>query len=434
MNHPIDNSICSSTDLYNHVGYFPSHKYHIKEKDLYYKLGRMYGKGSIQLLSKEIRSILFKDNKYHDFDIQNSHPTLLLEFCNKCKIKSPMLEKYVRERKNFISKLQNSQIPNLSYEQVKKMILKTFNQTPAQLKHSIEKEYKHNKTLTENLSGLHSEVLLAQLKLYDLVLKNSEYSKYKLLFLTHLLQVEFPGRLVCMMANYLQHQETKELLKIFEFIKAQLEIDCKEEINSCFPKYLSKENIFSPFDFNLFIPFFDGFYFSSSNHKIQKRVEELVEKYNNNKKQSDRHLLFVKKEIAVEYKNIDYNLFQKVSNLLYILNESSFQKLTSLRKLLGHENVDLGIQLDKHSDSVHNTSKNNRPELVKTSKTKKKKKKVILTANEQSILTDKLKLRKIVDSNRCKLIDLILDLNLPANFTLDSIILKLRKNKELEND
>ena len=65
--------------------------------------GRLYGsKGSFETLEKECRGTVCKEY-YHDIDIVNCHPVLLLQFAkSKYNIELPEVEKYVSQREEYL--------------------------------------------------------------------------------------------------------------------------------------------------------------------------------------------------------------------------------------------------------------------------------------------------------------------------------------------
>ena len=71
--------------------------------------GRLYGnKGSLETLEKECRGTLCKDS-YHDLDICNCHPVLLVQFA-KLKYNKDLIEvqKYVLSRDEYLSNVSNN--------------------------------------------------------------------------------------------------------------------------------------------------------------------------------------------------------------------------------------------------------------------------------------------------------------------------------------
>lgn len=66
--------------------------------------GRLYADGalSMQGFSKGIKSAL-AGSLYHDIDMQNCHPVLLLQVCKRHGWKAPLLSKYIEQREQVLS-------------------------------------------------------------------------------------------------------------------------------------------------------------------------------------------------------------------------------------------------------------------------------------------------------------------------------------------
>lgn len=105
----LDEIVCNQLDKYyakrNVKGCIPvSYSYSKNLLDS----GRLYANGglSLQSFKKEIRHALAKDT-YIDVDINNCHPTLLLQYCQRQNppILCPKLEYYVGNREEFLSEV-----------------------------------------------------------------------------------------------------------------------------------------------------------------------------------------------------------------------------------------------------------------------------------------------------------------------------------------
>lgn len=75
-------------------------------------VGRLYAFrcNSIQFFPREIRMFLFKEN-YRDFDMKNSHPTLLLDFVQSEGIKlDGALENYINSRDTVLTQIESELI------------------------------------------------------------------------------------------------------------------------------------------------------------------------------------------------------------------------------------------------------------------------------------------------------------------------------------
>lgn len=85
--------------------------------------GRLYAKDamSLQSFKKEIRQALAKD-LYYDIDMENAHPCLLSQYCEKNNIDCPNLMNYVLNREQTLQKIQ--EFHGISRNEAKKFLLK----------------------------------------------------------------------------------------------------------------------------------------------------------------------------------------------------------------------------------------------------------------------------------------------------------------------
>ena len=87
--------ICKNKSTINNVNYLPS-------KNLR-TMGRLFAQSaSLQNLPREFRGAI--GCNYHDIDMENAHPSILLQYCKKNDIKCDSLEYYVNNRNEIISK------------------------------------------------------------------------------------------------------------------------------------------------------------------------------------------------------------------------------------------------------------------------------------------------------------------------------------------
>jgi hypothetical protein len=69
-------------------------------------MGRLFAQSaSLQNLPKDFRGAIASN--YHDLDMKNAHPSILLQYCQKNDIKCEALEYYVNNRYEVISKIAN---------------------------------------------------------------------------------------------------------------------------------------------------------------------------------------------------------------------------------------------------------------------------------------------------------------------------------------
>lgn len=108
--------ICKNKQSINNVSYLPSKA--LKN------MGRLFAQSaSLQNLPKEFRGAI--GTNYHDIDMVNCHPTLLLQYCRKNDIKCDNLEYYVNNRDEVINKIMNEY--NLDKGDVKQLFLSVMN-------------------------------------------------------------------------------------------------------------------------------------------------------------------------------------------------------------------------------------------------------------------------------------------------------------------
>ena len=108
--------ICKNKSTINNVSYLPS-------KTLK-TMGRLFAQSaSLQNLPREFRGAI--GGNYHDIDMVNCHPSLLLQYCKKNDIKCDNLEYYVDNRDVVIKKIMNDYQMNKG--DVKQLFLSVMN-------------------------------------------------------------------------------------------------------------------------------------------------------------------------------------------------------------------------------------------------------------------------------------------------------------------
>lgn len=76
--------------------------------------GRLYAKNSLQSFEKDLRSLL-TEGIYHDYDMQNAFPSILLHVCKSKGIQTIYLEKYCRDRAMFLEQNDMTKCDFLTY-------------------------------------------------------------------------------------------------------------------------------------------------------------------------------------------------------------------------------------------------------------------------------------------------------------------------------
>ena len=108
--------ICKNKSTINNVSYLPS-------KNLK-NMGRLFAQSaSLQNLPREFRGAI--GGNYHDIDMVNCHPSLLLQYCKKNDIKCDNLEHYVNNRDEVIKKIMDDY--QLNKGDVKQLFLSVMN-------------------------------------------------------------------------------------------------------------------------------------------------------------------------------------------------------------------------------------------------------------------------------------------------------------------
>lgn len=108
--------ICKNKTPINNVSYLPS-------KNLK-NMGRLFAQSaSLQNLPREFRGAI--GGNYHDIDMVNCHPSLLLQYCKKNDIKCDNLEYYVNNRDLVIKKIMDTYQMNKG--DVKQLFLSVMN-------------------------------------------------------------------------------------------------------------------------------------------------------------------------------------------------------------------------------------------------------------------------------------------------------------------
>ena len=117
-------------------------KYHFS-KNLQEK-GRLYAENSLSLqnFKKEIRHALGKDF-YHDIDMVNAHPMLIMQYCKDNDIECHYLNKYVANRESILKKIQDYH--SITRNEAKKLMLRLCYLG----QYIIEKEDQETKEISE---------------------------------------------------------------------------------------------------------------------------------------------------------------------------------------------------------------------------------------------------------------------------------------------
>lgn len=290
------------------------------------EIGRLYSySSSMPRLKREIRYLMFK-NIYKDVDIENAHPSILLEYSWAKGLKTPLLEKLVKDRSSFYKIL--SEELQCDEKHIKLIVLKSLNQIPKE----IENIYFSNL-----LTSFFKEILIIRDAIWE-----DNYKNIKL-FLSqkaHFVKKTIEKKKVTVMSLFCQTRESEILLDLYAFLQ-ELATPTTEN------------------DGMTFIPFFDGAYISFKENTDQNLLDNWIELFNKNqsvikfkikKIETEANLLvedyFLKIcHLNELFKKFSYNFSQDVLKVLVldepILNESNLQLLIKLADDLKKVNQDL---------------------------------------------------------------------------------------------
>lgn len=294
-------------------------------------VGRLYGKKpySMQYLPREIRGFLFESNEYFDFDMVNSHPTLLLEYRKEFMptINTSLLERYVTDRDSLCS--EKALLDGVKKDDTKEMFLITLNTKES-----------HVKTLGSFCLDLYHEVKEIRNHMYTNLYK--EGSELFLYFENNsdFEQKDIESKKISVQSLYLQTRETDYVYSLMEYLFQETEEYIKniEDSRNTFRLGLLKTNktdIICDMDYFLScVPFFDGLYVTSECPFFKQRLVKLVELFNEKLKKEGRMIQFKEKKIASEYKKIDKDKLYAYYNVRYYLNDLTLATFYELLNLL----------------------------------------------------------------------------------------------------
>jgi len=144
--------------------------------------GRLIGDNTIQSCIKNIRGFLC-ENLTTDIDMNNCHPTILFQLCEKHNIECPNLTMYINERKKCLNNIQADD--NVKYEDAKKKVLVSTNMD------------KHIKTKCEFLKNYDKEMKYLQRRFLDI----QEFSVVKEYAKTDNFNGSFINHILCINEN-----------------------------------------------------------------------------------------------------------------------------------------------------------------------------------------------------------------------------------------
>jgi hypothetical protein len=269
---------------------------HRKNSYIYTKqfpIGRLYPKyTSINRLSREFRYVLF-NNVYHDIDIVNAHPTILLQYAKGRDIDVPVLNRLVYDRNELYAEIENSykQAPSIN---VKRTVLSAINNTRV--------DY-----VSPMLNDLGREMVAVRSELYDefylnggiireavddRMKDNNSSVNSKLITLKQKLQ-----------SLYCFNEETKNVLLFKKWYESNFDSTHKHSI----------------------VPFFDGLFIKTEGI-FKHDMEQLVEKYN-----ETTSVKFAYKNINSDWEIFkDYQEYKQVKIFIQQFDTLSFGEVKQL--------------------------------------------------------------------------------------------------------
>lgn len=289
-------------------------------------VGRLYCFHSIQILPREIRYYLFKD-EYVDFDIVNAHPSILYLYSKKHNlVLNGTLKRYIENRSSVMLEIQ--QELGVDKGKVKKSVLKLLNKT---WKNSTGKTSKTLSELDKDFqtirNHLWSSFINGNLQNYKPAV-NKSIDKKKNQYILSDGTVDHDKlvllKKVSLQSFYCQTQESVHIQKLVAFLRQEYEKFINKGFNKKFTDYYpsadkkvelgAKHTLFT-------IPFFDGLYISSPNKAFMGSLNSLVENYN---KHISDGVLFLQKDIEERVERIpDTDELRKFTIIYEWLGRSS---------------------------------------------------------------------------------------------------------------
>ena len=199
--------ICKNKSSINNVSYLPS-------KNLR-NIGRLFAQSaSLQNLPKEFRGAI--GGNYHDIDMVNCHPSLLLQYCKKNDIKCDNLEYYVNHREEVITKIMNEY--QLEKGDVKELFLSVMN---GGKREGITEPF-FNKFKTE-CERIHMFIASLNPKLYKDVCKRKEFNVNG--SLTNIILCTLENEILLNAVQYLMSKNYKVDVLVFDGCMVRKEED-----------------------------------------------------------------------------------------------------------------------------------------------------------------------------------------------------------------
>lgn len=277
-------------------------------------VGRLYSHTSINVLSREIRYYLFKD-EYEDFDIVNAHPAILFEFSKEHSLKlNGSLENYIKNRSLVFDQVRKEAKKNetdLPNSEIKNEILKLLNKVwkgITKKSNTFKKLDEDFTVIREYLWGLYKSKNLPDEFTHALsssVEKKKKEGKDSL-----------ERRKAILQSFFCQTQESVHVIRLVKFLREKYLESLKEEGKENFTDYypITDKKVDLPSKYTLsVIPFFDGVYVSSPNKCFNLKLSSFIDEFN---KITNSSIIFIKKEIVQETEHLEN--VQEIRNFFLI--------------------------------------------------------------------------------------------------------------------
>lgn len=199
-------------------------------------------------LSREIRYYLFKDSNYQDYDLVNSHPTILYDFALNKKLSVPKLSYLVNKREQAFKEIGT--------ENPKRDTLICLNLT----QYTGKSEY---------LKILHKEIVSIRELIWIDFFQNDPELQKTLKENTDLNLAETQNQKVSVQSYFCFSKETNLLLKLKDYLQSQNNI-CVIK-NYRFKSSVTNSYVVEPSGL-LFTPFFDGAYVARLDENFESSV------------------------------------------------------------------------------------------------------------------------------------------------------------------
>ena len=314
-----------------------------KENDKNLKvIGRMYNSSTAQILPRELRYILFKED-YIDIDMKNAHPTLMFLYSlnkNLEMSQTKALKTYIEKRDEILLNIFNELKDS---KNSKRKIYKSLLEEPENYRNIIKeqilkimnRQWEKTDNGSKTLNDLDNDFTVIRENLWSDFKKGLMKEFEESIHDKYFKEPTIENKKVRLLALYNQTEENKHLIKFIKFIQIKykefLEENKIKKTRDIIPE-TDKGINFDLIKTMSIIPFFDGVYVSSPYKKFNNKIEKIIKEYNKEK----NYIKFVKKEIKIDKKHIEtpeeIELFSNIQE--WLAEPSHFKKMNKFMLLL----------------------------------------------------------------------------------------------------